>query len=90
MVVRVEMHYSRRRRSAGGWLEGTSPARLLPAIAKVKEDWGFWLGRKKRNKRCCSQWKHEGFAGPMAIIYRPNREDELAIGYRMSFGPKFN
>ena len=50
MVVRVEMHYSRRRRSSGGWLEGTSPACLLPAIAKVKEDWGFWLGRKKRTK----------------------------------------
>ena len=32
------------------WLEGPSPARLLPAIAEVKEDWGF-LPRKEKEAK---------------------------------------
>ena len=41
------VHYLRRRRKAGGWLEGPSPERLFPAIDGEDKDLGFLLGGRK-------------------------------------------
>ena len=42
-------------------------------------------GGEEGSRRCCSRWEFKEFAVPIAIIYRPNREDESAMGYRASF-----
>ena len=42
-------------------------------------------GGEEGSRRCCSRWELKEFAVPITIIYRPNREDELAMGYRASF-----